>query len=264
MQTTANKRRLLLILLTLLGAAAAIFIAGCGLADSESAIDSSSTSASKEHDSAQSQLKSETIYAQEKTVETKLDENKEAFFNITIDDFINRYNRHCQQDKKSSALPPSGEWSSYVSDSGIHSDHAVLNYVFVHENDPDFYPTLHVYLAENNARLQEIAISYDDHDYREVTYRTFRLMCFYSLKSLYPEQTDQKISSLLQMMDQEGAFSEQKYAQDAVPCILYHHDGLGVYLYRHRGSSMYFCVIPVTADILRDFQSKGAELCEAF
>lgn len=197
-------------------------------------------------------------------VTIKKDENGTLFFDLSMAEFISRYNWNCRHDKTVARLPEPEQWNVYATDQGIHSNDPVLNYVFSNEEAADFYPNIQVSVSEESGRVQEIAVDYDDHDYREETYREFDNLCFYSLKSLRPEIENQRLSKFIKTVNNSDVPPGKAYEHGIVPSALYQNAGVGVYPYRQGWSSMYFCVIPVNEDQLQRFQAKGTEICEAF
>lgn len=186
------------------------------------------------------------------------DEKGQPSFDIRVDDFIGQYNRCCKNANEEALLPESGEWSVSAGKGGV------LDYIFSNQEAPDFYPSMHLYLSKNSGRIQEIAVYYDDHDYREETFRAFEKMCCCSLKSLYPKAVDEKLSSLVKTVHNSDVPAGQEYEPGGRPAVLYHRDGIGVYLYRRGWSSMYFCMIPVTKERLQSLKEKGTVLKGAF
>lgn len=197
-------------------------------------------------------------------VTIKTDKNGTLFFDLSMAEFISRYNWNCRHDKTAARLPELEQWNMYASDQGIHSNAPVLNYVFSNEEAADFYPNIQVSVSEESGRVQEIAVDYDDHDYREETYREFENLCFYSLKSLRPEIEAQRLSKFIKTVNDSDVPPGNAYEHGIVPSVLYQNAGVGVYPYRRGWSSMYFCVIPVNEDRLQRFQAEGTKISKEF
>lgn len=250
---------------------ASILMTACSMPDeeqkagtkSEPAVSQQSASAQSKETSRE-QNPNQTRNESSAAAKVKTDQKGRIFFDLPIDAFISQYNSHCRKDGNSSLLPDAGHWSIYTSEQGIHSEDPVLSYTFSNEEAPDFYPTMQVNLSEDSGCVQEIAIYYDDHDYREGTYREFENMCIYSIRSLYPKADVRQLPEFVKAVNNADIPAGREYEHGIIPSVLYHKDGIGIYPYRRGWASMYFCMIPVTKDRLQAFEGQGTKLYTAF
>lgn len=246
---------------------ASILMTACSMSDEEQTANAASEPAAA-GESALAQ-KEETSKSQNRNnsntaAEVKTDQKGRIFFDLPIHAFISQYNSHCTKNKNGSLLPDAGDWSIYTSEQGIHSDYPALSYLFSNDEAPEFYPTMQINLSEDSGCVQEIAIYYDDHDYREETYREFENMCLYSIKSLYPKADSRQLLEFVKRVNNCEIPAGREYEHGIIPSILYHKDGIGIYPYRRGWASMYFCLIPVTKDRLRKFEEQGTKLYKGF
>lgn len=266
MKKRSTKEKLILnILLYAAFFSISVLVTACSIPDGGRNTDAASESAvSKEFVSVQNKETSKNQNNYISAVEIKTDQTGGSFFDLSIYDFISQYNGYCGKDENGSLLPEAGNWNIYTSQQGIHSDYPVLSYVFSNEEAPDFYPTMQMNLSEDSGCVQEIAIYYDDHDYREGTYREFENMCLYSIKSLCPKADVRQLSEFIKTVNNCDIPAGKEYEHGIVPSVLYHQDGIGVYPYRRGWASMYFCIIPVTKDRLGSFEEKGTKIYKGF
>ena len=160
-------------------------------------------------------------------------------------------------------LPEKEDFQTYVTSAGIHSNHRTRHYVYA-PGDEHFYPILHFYVSAETGELQEIDLSYNEHDYRDSTRKTYEEMCLVALTTLLPDLDPEELTALQDTVYEKGVEyifpHEMDYGESAVPAILYHHKGIGVYPYFASGSRSHFCLIPVDQAFLDDLQSGGTEV----
>lgn len=188
----------------------------------------------------------------------------ELVFSCSIDDFIDSYNGFYWKENKVRYLLPSSQWRSYPLDTAIHSNHETIYYYFTQDEQIWSLPTLSVSVPTNGDFIQEITLNFDDHSYTEAMYDLYEEMCFYAIKVLFPDLTDDRIIELYTTLNHLAydSVTSVKYTSESVPCALYHKDGIGVYPYFAVGECMHICVIPVTQETIKEFEQKGVEIYE--
>ena len=198
-------------------------------------------------------------------IETIHNEQGDLVFNISCEELIQRWNVVCHNDDLECLLPDASEMESTVLDRAIHSEHKTKCYVYL-PGDEHFFPILSIYTSEESEEILQINLSYNEHDYRENTWELHKDMCLASLRVLMPDQSKSDIEAFCQIVYQEAADNmfpyEQDYGHGAVPSILFHHNGIGVYPYFAAGSRNHFCVIPVDDDLLEQMEATGTEVKE--
>lgn len=197
-----------------------------------------------------------------------IEENREGeqVFTIDIEDYIQRYNSFFRGDYGRDFFSPVSEWRCYRRDSGIHSDHEMKFYYFQLDEQVYSLPTVAVYVPTNADHIQEITINFDEHSFTESGFQLYKEICRYTMKVFFPDLTDEERSTICSQIfslgNQNVLSSEEWYDTGAIPCVLFHRDGIGIYPYFAIGNWERFCVIPVTEDILSNFTQKGAEIHE--
>ena len=202
------------------------------------------------------------------TLDIAVLENREneLVFNISIDDYIDCYNQFFMIDQGRSYLLPSVRWQSYPYDSAIHSEHKTYLYYFTEDERVYTLPTITVYVPSNGDYIQEISVNFDEHSYSESGFEQYKEMCFYTVKVFFPDLSDEQIlhlcTEIITLGNQNVFSSDEWYSSDSVPCALYYKDGVGIYPYFAIGDWEHFCIIPVTDEIIAEFEQKGVEINE--
>ena len=190
----------------------------------------------------------------------------ELVFNFSIDDLIDNYNGYYHCDKGSDFLSPSGEWNSRMLDKGIHSLRESTLYAFSVDPKSWALPTMWVFVTPEDGFVQEITLNFDRHSYSENLYDLFNEICFYTLKVMFPELSDDAITQLYTKVNVQGYNdpfpAEKRYGNGSLPHVLYYGDGIGVYPYFALGSYQRLCIIPITEVTLNEFRQKGVEIYE--
>ena len=185
---------------------------------------------------------------------------------MTADDFVKEWNGVCDRENKPDViLPPLNEFNTYAAEEAIHSDHPTRHYVYA-PGEERFYPILDLYVSEMSGELLQVDLTYDEHNYREETWKLHEGMCMMTLSVLLPGMTAEELQDLCVNVNELGArnsFSnEEKYDRNAVPAVLIYHNKIGVYSYSATGSRSHFCVLPVDESRLNAFKEAGTELSE--
>lgn len=190
----------------------------------------------------------------------------ELVFTFSIDDYIRSYNSYYNSSYCRSYLTPASQWQCYAYDSAIHSDHETKKYYFTEDERVYSLPTITVYVPTNGDYIQEITVNFDEHSYSESGFAHYKEMCYYTMKVFFPNLPDESIldlcSEIIAMGNQNVFSSDEWYDKDAVPFALFHKDGIGVYPYFAIGDWEHFCIIPVTEEIITEFEEKGVEIHE--
>ena len=192
--------------------------------------------------------------------------NGEFVFSIGIDDYIDCYNALFKKDNGSNFFTPSAQWKCYHRDSGIHSAYRMNYFYFTPDEQVHSLPTVAVYVPTNADRIQEITVNFDEHSYTESGYHLFQEMCGYPMRVFFPDLPDETVSAvcseIISLGNQNVFSSDEWYDVGAIPSVLFHKNGIGVYPYFAIGDWERFCIIPVTEELLTDFAQKGVELHE--
>ena len=153
-------------------------------------------------------------------------------FDITFDEFVKTWNGLCSDDTR---VPGRDDWESYTTDRAVHYRSPAHNYLYAPGDNDALYPMLHVYTSEKDDKVVQIELSYDDHSMQEHTYGIYEEMCVNSLKCIMQAENIENLSGICSKVNAEGSENvvqnDQEYGENAIPPLMFHMDGVGVYLY---------------------------------
>lgn len=196
--------------------------------------------------------------------QTQTHRENELVFSVSMDDFIGSFNGYYWQDHAARLLPPRENWSSVRNRNAIHSDWDTIFYVYSRDERIHSLPTVSVYVPADADLLQEVTVDFDYKGYDQNRYDEYGDMGFYALRVFFPELPETTLKTLVRTLN-EYAFdhmrpNEEGYYHGAVPEVLYHRNGVGVYPYFAVGEFMHLCIIPVTEGSLSAFRAQGTRV----
>lgn len=204
-----------------------------------------------------SRVEEDIVQLQDLDVTVVEGEDGAAVFDVSIEDFIAGFNSA----RGEAYLPPPHEWPFYNT-MAIHADNEALRYHYSEDESIRAIPEISVFTPITEDTIQQIIISYDDHSYSIPTYEMYEELCFYALKTMMPDMADSRIREICTEINTlaDENITDVHYSSDAVPCRLYHKNGTGIYPYYCIGEELRFCIIPVTEDLLKDFEERGTDI----
>ena len=221
---------------------------------------------SQEPTATEASLSTETVNPDILQISIEGNREGELVFTINIEDYIEIYNSFYRENNVRDFFSPVSEWQCYHRETGIHSDHEMKFYYFQLDEKVYSLPTVAVYVPTNVDRIQEITINFDQHSFTEYGFQLYKEICCYTMKIFFPDLTDEErstvCSEIISLGNRNVLSSEEWYGKGAIPCVLFHRDGIGIYPYFAIGDWDRFCVIPVTEDILSNFTQKGVKIHE--
>lgn len=202
--------------------------------------------------------------AEKKTLNIEIMENRpgELVFQIGMDEFIDSFNGCYWADKGERYLLPSWQWRSYVYDKSVHSSHKTCRYHYSRDESILPLPTITVYAPSNADYIQEITVNYDAHSSFDQMYAIYEELCYYTLKVMFPDISDDQIRELYTTLN-GLAFEHDtniKYTSESVPCALYYRGNIGLYPYFAWGEDVHLCIIPVTQARIEEMRGKGVKI----
>lgn len=190
----------------------------------------------------------------------------EALFTATAEDFLQHFNSVFARDFASSYFPPLMKWKSRDYTAGIHSQYPTMQFYFSEDEKVYSLPTVTLYTPLEERCIQEITINFDEHSYTESGYERYKQLCIYTLKVFFPTLSEEAVSQLCDQVialgNQHVFSSDAWYGSGDAPWALFYRDGVGIYPYFAIGDWQRFCVIPVTDEILNEWEQKGVILYE--
>lgn len=221
---------------------------------------------SQEPTATEASLSTETVNPDILQISIEGNREDDLVFTINIEDYIEIYNSFYRENNVRDFFSPVSEWQCDHRETGIHSDHEMKFYYFQLDEKVYSLPTVAVYVPTNVDRIQEITINFDQHSFTEYGFQLYKEICCYTMKIFFPDLTDEErsmvCSEIISLGNRNVLSSEEWYDKGAIPCVLFHADGIGIYPYFAIGDWDRFCVIPVTEDILSNFTQKGVKIYE--
>lgn len=187
-------------------------------------------------------------------------------FDCTLDDFIASYNGFYWQDAGTRYLRPADDWRADAVEETVHADKPATQYITSADPDRWTLPQMNVFIPEGETRIEQVAVTYDDHSYSEATYALYEEDCFYTLKVFFPDLDDEVLRETVQTLNQTAYdhtfLSKQQYRPGKAqrPAMLYHRDGIGVFAYFAIGAPLHFCIIPVDDALIDDLTANGSDV----
>ena len=210
----------------------------------------------------------EVRYNEISAINTGISESRQGglVFGFGIDEFIGIYNENYKKDNNADYLTDYKSWRAETLERGVHSDGATDAYTFTEDEKVWSLPTISVYTPKESVSVQEISVNYDWHSHSDAIYSMYEKMCFYTLKSVLPKQSDKMIIDLYTKANNIGYENmrsvDEWYGIGSVPAVMFYSGNIGVYPYFAIGSMQHLCIVPVNESILHDFENKGVEICE--
>lgn len=190
-------------------------------------------------------------------ITTAQNANGTHVFRLTLEEFIERYNRIYEAEHEHTWLTPAGQWYAFTGEEAPFSGVQTTRFEFdpdknVH-NDPDVW----AYVLQQGGNLCEISLGMPEHDWTQWRYDTFREQCYYTLCVFYPELTGEEIWSLFDSLYTDAAANEYvSLSAKPEPDIIRFRDGVGCYGFIYSGV-IRINMIPVDSQLLEIFTNEG-------
>lgn len=183
----------------------------------------------------------------------------ELLFSFSLEEWIAAFGANYDY------LRPAEEWRHWDVEQGIHSPLASVYYEFVADETMYALPFVEAYVpSEEDHRVQELTVDFDDHAYQDQAYELYEDLCFAAIQTLFPSMDKEDITAVYTDLNalsyDELRLNSQKYGSGTVPARLYHKDGVGIYGHFALGDYVRLCIIPVTEESLQVFAQRGTEL----
>lgn len=187
-------------------------------------------------------------------------------FDCTLADFIASYNGFYWQDHGARYLQDASAWRADAVSATVHADVPATQYITSADESRWTLPLMNVYVPEKETRIEEVAVTYDDHSYSEATYALYEEDCFYTLQVFFPDVDAETLHSAVQTLNQSAYdhtfLSEQQYRPGRArpPALVMTRDGIGVFAYFAIGAPLHFCIIPTDDAMLEEWRTAGVEV----
>lgn len=180
---------------------------------------------------------SDVIELNIKIIET--DSGIEAF-DICTEDFINSFNSYYAKDKGSDYLEEIYKWKMFATAPMLNNTKETMMYVFSQEPEARSMPQIKIYADSPKSSIYQVSMCYDDHSYSPETYAIYEELCYYTLKTVFPDKSKKEINELNKrlLLELDRSYTPDQTAVNKIPDIKYSENGIGVYPYNVAGDTI--------------------------
>ena len=205
-------------------------LAGCGDAQNQNKEDSQATNTSN------------TVKLDIETIKT---DSGSASFNISIEDFIKSFNSYYEKDKGEVLLKDLGKWQMYDVTLDNQGNNVTTCYSFSEDINIRALPQLKVYADNTKSGILQISMCYDMHSFSPETHAMYKELCYYAMKTMMPDASDDKVKERAQkaLDSLDESFTTDETSYDYEPVFTW--GPIGAYPYYVVGETMELRLIPV-------------------
>lgn len=171
-------------------------------------------------------------------------DNGENAFNISLIDFIESFNSCYKKDNDEILLKGLEEWQLYDVVLDKDNGNVTTCYSFSEDVDIRALPQLKVCSDNTKSDIKQISVCYDIHSFSPETYEQYEEMCYYVLRTMITELSDDEVKEytykMLEALDE--SFTTDKTSHDAEQ--KYTLGPVSVYPYYVVGETMELRVVP--------------------
>lgn len=182
-------------------------------------------------------------------------------FFLTLDDFIEGYNRLYEKDQGRTWLTRGEEWSSFDQQAAPYAGTTTTRYEFDPDKNIHNEPGIWAYVCQDGI-LCELSLGMPEHDWIEWRYEMFRSQCFYTLSFFYPKLAPEEVWSLFDLLYGDASANEYVSQSDhPQPKVIRWCGSVGCYGFICNGV-IQINVIPMDTQSLEAFAARGGTTCQ--
>lgn len=179
--------------------------------------------------------------------------------------YIDSYNGIFFAEKQMRYFPDLDKWSSYRYDVPARNEPQLIYYYFTEDAYDAAFPKMSVYTAGAGQAVQRIEIccneSYGSQEMQTLQQDMFR----YTLYALFRNNTaysacDDIYSTLTASAYENSCLDFEDAVPGAAVKILCYQGSVGIYAYVINDFELHICFVPLTEELLREYESKGVTL----
>lgn len=179
--------------------------------------------------------------------------------------YIGSYNGIFYAEKQMRYFPNLKKWNSYRYDLPARNEPQLIHYYFTEDVYDTACPTMSVYTAGAGQAVQRIEICCDDSSDLQEMQTLQQDMFKYTLRVLFKNNTVHLACDDIYSTITASAYSNScSDFDDAVPGgavkTLYCQGSVGIYAYVINGFELHICFVPLTEELLGEYESKGVTL----
>lgn len=186
-------------------------------------------------------------------------------FTSPVATYIGSYNGIFYAEKQMRYFPQLNKWYSYRYDVPARGEPQLIHYYFTEDVYDTACPKMSVYTAGAGQAVQRIEICRDDSsDSQEM--RTLQQDMFkYTLRVLFEspagyQARDEIYSTLIASAYKHSCTNFDDAVPGGAVKTLCYQGSVGVYAYVINGFKLHICFVPLTEELLREYESKGVTL----
>lgn len=178
--------------------------------------------------------------------------------------FINAYNSAFYAEKHMRYFPQLDAWYGYRYDKSYRNEPQLIRYYFTEDIYDAACPKISIYTAGADQAVQRIEICYDVSVDSQNMRNLQKDLFDYSAHVLFENISGEIRESVRLTLHNSAYESICSDFADAVPGnavkTLCYQGSVGVYAYVMNKSEMHICFVPLTEELLREYESKGVTL----
>ncbi len=183
-------------------------------------------------------------------------------FSSPLSVYIDSYNGSFYKEKHMRYFPPSENWQQYRY--GLSNGEPLLSHWYFTENTADEKcPTVSVYTAGTAQNVWKAELIFDTHAPHEM--QSLQKDLFHHSMCVFFADVPYRVCwDVYQTVTQSAEEYVCRVPSDTVPGYavktLCYEGSVGVYAYALSGSELHICFVPLTEELLREYESKGVTL----
>lgn len=183
-------------------------------------------------------------------------------FSSPLSVYIDSYNGSFYKEKQMRYFPPSQNWQWYRY--GIAHGNPLLKRWYFTENTADTKcPTVSVYTAGTAQNVWKTELIFDTYAPHEI--QSLQQDLFHHSMRVFFEDTTYKVrGDTYQILEQSARENVCRFPSDTVPGYavktLCYQGSVGIYAYVINDSELHICFVPLTEELLREYERQGVTL----
>lgn len=181
-------------------------------------------------------------------------------------EYIKSYNGIFYAEKYMRYFPKLEKWYGYRYDVPARNEPQLIHYYFTEDVYDSSCPTLSVYTAGADQAVRRIEICYDDSYDSQEMWTLQQDMFKYTLYALFKNNNAVYLArdDIYRTLTASAYNNSCSNFEDAVPGgavkVLCYQGSVGIYAYVINGFELHICFVPLTEELLREYESQGVTL----
>lgn len=180
--------------------------------------------------------------------------------------YIDSYNGIFYAEKYMRYFPKLEKWYGYRYDVSARNEPQLIHYYFTEDTYDASCPKLSVYTAGADQAVRRIEICYDDSYDSQEMWTLQQDMFKYTLYALFKNNNAVYLArdDIYRTLTASAYNNSCSNFEDAVPGgavkVLCYQGSVGIYSYVINGFELHICFVPLTEELLREYESQGVTL----